>query len=281
MSYTEVMVHLDYSTACPERIKAAISLAKRTNARVKGIALALESTINNYLGIPMKSGLDDSQKKAIEDAAKTVIAEFEAAAKEADVKFVSQILRCAATQAPGQLAFHARHADISVMGQPNPDKDSAGFIESLYEGVLFGSGRPVYLVPYYGRIEVAARNAVIAWDGGKKSARALRDAIPLLKGRGKATVLVINPEKRRGAHGDKPGHDIAEYLRGHGVDAKVESFSNDDLPTDVLILNYLADNGADLLVMGAYGHSRLREKAFGGVTNSLVHQMTTPILMSD
>jgi nucleotide-binding universal stress UspA family protein len=281
MAYAEVLVHLDYTKACPERIKAAMSLAKRTDARVKGVALALQSTISNYLGIPLKSGLDESQKKAIEEAAQGIISDFEKAAKEEGVETASEIIRCGATQAPAQLAFHARHADISLMGQPNPDHESAAFLESLYEGVLFGSGRPVYLVPYYGRIDVQSRNAVIAWDGGKKAARAVRDAIPLLKGRGKTTILVINPETRSGAHGDKPGHDIAEYLKRHGVDAKVDRFSNNDISPDTLILNYLADNGADLLIMGAYGHARLREKAFGGVTNSIAHQMTAPVLMSD
>jgi len=281
MAYRDILVHLDYTKACPERISAAAALAKRTDASLKGVALALQSTINSYLGIPLKSDLDEKQKKAIEEAAESIIAEFETVVKDVGIEYSSEIIRSGATQAPAQLAFHARHADITVMGQPNPDLESATFLESLYEGVLFGSGRPVYLIPYYGRIDVHNRNAVIAWDGGKKAARAVRDAIPLLKGRGKTTVLVINPETRSGAHGNKPGHDIAEYLRHHGIDAKVDSFSNYDISPDTLILNYLADQGADLLVMGAYGHSRLREKAFGGVTNSIVHQMTTPVLMSD
>lgn len=281
MSYSEVLVHLDYMKASADRVKAAIALAKRTDAQVKGVALALQSTMNSYLGIPLNASLNETQKNEVELAAKKLVSDFEQAAADAGVTSKSEIIRTGATQAPAQLAFHARHADISVMGQPDPDHDSAAFIESLYEGVLFGSGRPVYLVPHYGRIEFKDRNAVIAWDGGKKAARALRDAIPLLKGRGKATVLVINPETRVGAHGDNPGHDIAAYLSAHGVETKVDSFSNKDIPAETLILNYLADKGADLLIMGAYGHSRLREKAFGGVTNSIMHQMTAPVLMSD
>ncbi len=281
MAYAEILVHLDYSNASPERLKASLALAKRTGAQVKGVALALKSTMNTYLGITLDNNFSAAQRNEVQLAAKKLIDEFERAAQEAGVDTVSQIIECSATQAPAQLAFHARHADIAVMGQPNPDHDSASFIEALYEGVLFHSGRPVYLVPHYGRVDVTARRAVIAWDGGKKAGRALRDAIPLLRGRGKATVLVINPENRRGSHGEKPGQDLAAYLELHGLEVEVAVISNQEVTADTLILNYLADNGADLLVMGAYGHSRLREKAFGGVTNSIVHQMTTPVLMSD
>lgn len=280
-SYTDILVHLDYTKSNPERVKAAISLARRTGARVKGVSIALQSNTSSYLGIPLHSGLSEEEKKQIEEAAQDAVREFETHAKEAGVDHISQVLRCGASHAPAQLAFQARHVDISIMGQPNPDKESASFIESLYEGVLFNSGRPVYLVPYFGRINTESRNAVIAWDGGKKAARAVRDAIPLLRGRGKTTILVINPENRPGAHSTKPGQELAEFLKRHEVDVTVDSFTNHELSPDTLILNHLTDKGADLLVMGAYGHSKLREKAFGGVTNSIVNQMTTPVLMSD
>lgn len=281
MAYSEILVHLDYTKSCDERVRAALSLAERSKARVKGVAFALESTITNYLGIPISGGLNEEQQKEIEKAAKDLIAKFEEEAKKTGVESASEILRCGATKAPARLAFAAKHADIAILSQPENESASAPFIEALYEGVLFGSGRPLYLVPYYGRIKTNFRKAIIAWDGSKKAARAVRDAIPLLKDRGEVIVLVINPEKRGGAHGDKPGQDIAGYIRGHGIECKVDIIRNDDLGTDTLILNHLADVGADLLVMGAYGHSKLREKAFGGVTNSILNQMTTPVFMSE
>jgi len=282
MAYTEILVHLDYTKSCDERVAAALSLAKRTEkARVRGVAFALKSTISSYLGIPIAAGLDEKQKAAIEAAAAKLITKFEAAASEAEIEHISEIVRCGANKAAARLAFCAKHADIAILGQPDPDAESASYIEALYEGVLFGSGRPVYLVPYYGRIKPDFRKAVIAWDGSKKAARAVRDAVPLLKGRGEVVVLVINPQKRNGSHGEKPGSDISEFLNRHGVNAKVDIIENEDLSTDTLILNHLTDIGADLLIMGAYGHSRMREKAFGGVTNSIVHQMTTPVLMSE
>ncbi len=281
MAYKDLLVHLDDSKTCHYRTEAAIALAKRQEARVSGVALALESTISSYVGIDFPSSLTEAQQEIVKKSAESAVAKFEKAASEAGVKFVSEIVDCSATKAPARLSFHARHSDISFVGQPNPDEPGSNFQESLLEGVLFGSGRPVYIVPYIGRPKVKIRRAVIAWDGGKKAVRAVNDAIPLLQGRSEAIVLVINPEKRRGAHGDEPGADIAAHLERHGIKTRVDRQSFPDISADTVILNYLADSGADLLIMGAYGHSRLREKAFGGVTNTILHQMTSPVLMSE
>lgn len=281
MAFQDLLVYLDDSKACGERIEAAIALAKRQDAGLTGVALALKSTISTYIGIDIPASLTDAQQEIVRKAAESAVAKFEAACKEAGVRYTSKIDVCSATKAPGRLAFHARHADMSFVGQPSPDEPGVSFQESLLEGVLFASGRPLYIVPYVGRPHMKIRKAVIAWDGGKKAVRAVNDAIPLLKGRSEAIVLVINPETRQGAHGDKPGQDIADHLERHGIKTVVDTLNMPDASPDTLVLNYLADSGADLLIMGAYGHSRLRERAFGGVTNTILHQMTTPVLMSE
>ena len=280
MAYKDILVHLDASNNCQHRIKAAIALAKRQEAHVTGIALALKSTISTYVGIDIPSSLTEAQQKIVQESAQNSVDKFEAEAKEAGVQYTSKIVECSATKAPAKLAFSARHADLSFIGQPNPDEKGSAFQASLLEGLLFTSGRPVYVVPYIGRFEMKVRRAVIAWDGSTKATRAVNDAIPLLQGRSEVTVLIVNPELRRGAHGKNPGTNIAAHLERHGVNTKIECHTDHDVSTDTLILNYLSDNGADLLVMGAYSHSRLREKAFGGVTNSLLQQMTTPVLLS-
>ncbi len=283
MALKDLLVHLDDSKACAYRVDAAIALAKRQEGRVRGVALAPKSTISTYVGIDIPSSLTEAQQAIVQKAAESAVEKFEAAAREAGIDYVSKIDKCSATKAPACLAFHARHTDLCFVGQPDPDESGVAFQESLLEGVLFKSGRPVYIVPYIGRPKVKIRRAVIAWDGGKKAVRAVNDAIPLLQGRSntEVVILVINPEKRRGAHGEKPGHDIAAHLERHGLKTRVDRQTFPDITPDTVILNYLADSGADLLIMGAYGHSRLREKAFGGVTNTILHQMTTPVLMSD
>ncbi|OUS08943.1 hypothetical protein A9Q96_00970 [Rhodobacterales bacterium 52_120_T64] len=281
MSYKNILAHIDDSDACVERVTAAIALAKRQEAQLTGIALALESTISTYVGIDIPSNLTLAQQDLVKNAAKSAVAKFESAAKEAGVNYVSRTITCSASKAPARLAFFARHADLTFLGQPDPADRGASFQESLMDGVLQHSGRPVYMVPYIGRPNTKVRKAVIAWDGGKKAVRAVNDAIPLLQDRGAVTILVINPKERSKEFGGQQGENIAAHLQRHGVNATVDYQIAPELSTDTVILNYLADSGADLLVMGAYGHSRLRERTFGGVTESILHHMTAPVLMAE
>jgi len=281
MPYKDLLVYLDDDKHCEQRTKVAISLAKRHDARLKGVAFALNWPIPTYVGVEYPIDFGVAQQEVVDKSAIEIIAGFEIAAEEAGVEFASDLIACNVSRAPARLAFHARHADITFMGQPDPDEEDTGFHETLLDGVLFASGRPVYTVPYIGRTEMKIRKAVIAWDGGKKAARALNDALPLLKDRAEVIVLVVNPEQRASAHGENPGADIAAHLERHGVKTSIDRQFCSDLSTGTIILNYLSDSGADLLVMGAYGHSRLRERAFGGVTNTIMHQMTVPVLMSE
>ena len=280
MQVKDILVHLDNSTACAQRVEAALALAKRQDSRVTGVALALKSITANYIGIQVPKAIFDAQKEIVENAAQTAVAEFERAAADAGVGYDSEIIYTTAARAPDRMAYKARCHDITFLGQPNPDEDNTAYMNHLLEGVLFDSGRSVYVVPYIGRITMEHRNAVIAWDGGKKSARAIHDAIPLLQGRGKVTLLMVNAKKSSSKKDDQPGADMLRHLQNHGLDVTLENMQA-DVKTDYAILNFLTDSGADLLVMGAYEHSRLREKAFGGVTDSILHHMTSAVLMSD
>lgn len=281
MSYKDLLVHLDDSEACNHRIAAAVALAKRQDARLTGIALALESTISTYIGIDFPSALTDAQQEIVKNAAKNAVAKFESAASEAGIDYLSKTITCPASKAPEMLAFYARHADLTFLTQANPDARGKSFQEALMDGVLAQSGRPVYMVPYIGRREHKVRKAVIAWNGDKKAVRAVNDAIPLLRGRGQVTVLIVNPKQRGEEYGGSQGDNLVSHLKQHGIDAVVDMQTVPDVGVDNIILNYISDMGADLLIMGAFGHSRLRERTFGGVTESILHQMTVPVLMSE
>jgi nucleotide-binding universal stress UspA family protein len=281
MSYRDLLVHLDDSEICAERVAAAVALAKREGARLTGIALALESTISTYIGVDFPKSLTEAQQDIVRQAAQSAVDKFEAAAKEAGIDHQARIVTCSATKAPARLAFFARHADLIFVGQPNPDEKGKAFQESMLENIIHNSGRPVYVVPYIGRHEVKNRKAVIAWDGSKKAVRAVNDAIPLLQARKEVIVLVVNPKKRSAEYGGQQGENLVAHLERYDINVKVAERTNPDLSVDTIIQNFISDSGADLLVMGAFGHSRLREKAFGGVTDSILHQMIVPVLMSE
>lgn len=279
MAYKDLLVHIDDDAA--HRVGAAIALAKRQDAMVTGVALALEATTSSFLGGVLPVSLSGNERELVRKAAEAAAGAFEAAAKAAGVRHETRTITCGATTATAELGFHARHADLIFMGQPDPGRSNAGFLAALLDGVMLGSGTPVYVVPYIGRAEMQHRKAVIAWDGSRKAARALKDAIPLLEGRGgEVVVLVVNPADQRGRLGAVPGAEVVTHLGRHGITARIDQQVADGLPVGTVILNYLADAGADLLVMGAYGHSRMRERMFGGVSDVVIQQMTAPVLLS-
>ena len=142
------------------------------------------------------------------------------------------------------------------------------------------SGRPILVVPNVGNFADLGRRVVIGWNASREAARAVNDAMPLLTAAETVTVLTIDPREGPRAHGELPGADISLHLARHGVKAEIERTASADLPVGEVLLSRVADLGADLLVMGAYGHSRARELLLGGATRSLLRSMTLPVLMS-
>lgn len=136
------------------------------------------------------------------------------------------------------------------------------------------------IVPYAGRFDNVGRRIVIAWSSTREAARAVSDAMPFLESADLVNVLTIDPREGPDGHGELPGADIAVHLARHGVKAQIERTVSAGLPVGEVLLSRIADLGADLLVMGAYGHSRVRELLLGGATRSVLRSMTLPVLMS-
>lgn len=183
------------------------------------------------------------------------------------------------------LEVYARYADLVVVRQSEPDAP----IDRDAPGVLaIAAGRPVLVVPYIGGGESLGRRVLVAWDGSREAARAVHDALPILRRSESVVVYCANP-----VPGDYlPGADIAAHLAEHGVAAEAhETASRLDpnetavvgarsVPAGDLLLSAAADMAADLMVMGAYGHARLRELVLGGVTRHVLEHMTLPVLLA-
>lgn len=168
----------------------------------------------------------------------------------------------------------ARSADIAVLGQHDPDRRAG--IPHLAESMLLGSGGPVLVVPYAGRFEYVGRTVLVAWNGTRESARAVNDALPILENADKVVVFSVNPPDGPAW----PGTDVARHLARHGAPAETSSSVSNDLDAGNAILSRAADFGSDLIVMGGYGHSRQRELILGGVTRTILQNMTVPVLFS-
>jgi nucleotide-binding universal stress UspA family protein len=177
-------------------------------------------------------------------------------------------------------ALHARYADLAILGQLDPDRAETELIRPRPEQVALASGRPVLIVPYAGHFDNVGRRVLIAWNATREAARAVSDAMPLLTSAELVTVLTIDPREGPHGHGELPGADIGLHLARHGVKAQIERTVSAGMPVGEVLLSRVADLGADLIVMGAYGHSRAREVLLGGATRSVLRSMTVPVLMS-
>jgi nucleotide-binding universal stress UspA family protein len=163
-----------------------------------------------------------------------------------------------------------------VVGQTDPERALPD--DLLIEGALFESGRPTVVVPYIQNEGLKLDHVLVCWDGSRTAARAIGDSLPfLVRGRKVEIVMVGNAD---GQAGELPGADLGEHLARHGLTVEVKRLVAADLDVSNVILSYVADCAADFIVMGGYGHSRLREFVFGGATRGILQSMTVPVLMA-
>ncbi len=271
----DVVVNL--SGRAPQDFAAdyAASVAATFGAHIAGIAFLYEPVIpdGSLGGVPID--LIELQREENSKAAKGAIGRFEAAAKKAGVSAETRILDATFGGAATLFARIARRFDIAVVGQAQREHGVSE--ELMIEGALFESGRPVIVVPYIQKAGLTLERVLVCWDGGRTAARAIGDAMPLLE-RAKAVDLVIVAEERK--NDEITGANMSEHLARHGIAVNVKRIAKGDLTIEDVILSYAADSGADFMVMGGYGHSRLREFILGGATRGILASMTVPVLMS-
>jgi nucleotide-binding universal stress UspA family protein len=198
---------------------------------------------------------------------------FEAEARRAEIGYAAHALSAIPAEAAQTVAALARLSDLTIVLQPELSRRS--FDNDVPQEVLFGSGGPVLMVPYIHKGPFEASHVGIAWDGSRLAARALRDAMPLLTAAKTVTVITVN-EDRNAAGEASP----TELTVNRGIHARIERLTADGSNIHNAILSTAADNSIDLLVMGGYGHSRLKERILGGVTLGILESMTIPTLMS-
>jgi nucleotide-binding universal stress UspA family protein len=280
MSYKDLLVGLDSGASARERIEIAAALAERFAAHLVGLyPLPMPEAPRHfgYYDPALLNPFFEELRARARDATDKTREVFE---HIASLHGVSAEWREIPEGADADPAVHARYADLAILGQLDPDSGEPDMIRPRPEQVTLASGRPILVVPYAGNFPNLGRRVVIGWNASREAARAVNDAMPLLTAAEIVSILTIDPREGPRAHGELPGADISLHLARHGVKAEIERTVSADLPVGEALLSRAADLGADLLVMGAYGHSRARELLLGGATRSLLRSMTLPVLMS-
>jgi nucleotide-binding universal stress UspA family protein len=254
----------------------AISLAAGFSAHVAGVAFIYEPIIPGDMlgGIP--TDLIEVQREENRKAAEAAVDRFEAAAKAAALSAETRVVDASLAGAADLFGRIARRFDIAVVGQARREQGASE--ELLIEGALFGSGRPIVVVPFTQKEGLKLDRILICWDGSRPAARAIADALPLL-GRAK-TVDIVVVIGERDKSGEITGRNMRRHLARHGIETEIKHITASGGVAQNAILAHAADTGATFIVMGGYGHSRLREFILGGVTRSILKSMPVPVLMS-
>lgn len=275
MSVKELLIHVDNSKQGAARLETALHLAALHEARLVGMHVVEPIRLPAFIEVGMGRELLEKQREAAWESA-----------EHAERLFVDQSERAGLSAEwrtdEGDrfevICEHARYCDLVILGQRDPADEAAP--DGIPERVILTSGRPVLIIPYAGRFTEVGRRVMVAWNASALATRAVHDALPLLYGAEKVVVMAINPKDNSERFGDVPGAAISQHLARHGIKAEAQDAYAPDIEEGEELLSLAADEGVDLLVAGAYGHTRWRELVLGDVTRHLLDYMTMPVLMS-
>ena len=254
----------------------AVSVADALGAHIAGIAFLYDPIVPISGTGYIPAEIIDTQVADNQDAAKAAIDRFNAATARTGVSAETVTLSASAAGAGDQFARIARRFDLAIVPQAEP---KGGSVEELIaETTLFESGRPMIVVPYIQKSPLKLDRVMVCWDGGRQAARAINDAMPLLAKAGRVEVVIVANEP--GKQDEIEGADIGKHLARHGLKVEVKRISAGKIDIGAALLSHAADNATDFVVMGGYGHSRLRQFILGGVTRSILQSMTAPVLMA-
>ena len=275
----DIIVNLEHKIGRDPARDFAISIAETFEAHVAGIAFAYTPELPGYASLEIRPEILLEMVAESERTALSAIERFEAAARRSPVSAEHRLLKTigAGVGAPVILATLARRFDLSIFMQSEPDGvDNDDVIQTS----LFQSGRPLVVVPYIQKDGLKLDHVVCCWDGSSAAARAINDALPLLTKAASVDLLIVQNEKTKNETNVIRGAEMAKHLARHDVKVEIETLPAADIDVTNVILSYVADSAGTLIVMGGYGHARIREFILGGVTRDMLKSMTVPVFMS-
>jgi len=279
MSYKTILVSAELSQHAQQIAACATRIAIAEQAHLVGLA---STGINPLLyqcnaaapGVPLRP---EDIVGPLTEAARQALAQFTATATRLGAPSCEE--RITDDGMLDSLVLQSRYCDLVIVGQADSGQQPSPAHDILPQQLILHCPRPVLVIPSAGQFEQIGERPLLAWDGSMAASRAIQAALPLLQRAALATLAVFNPAQVYGAHGELPGADLAGYLARHGIKVDVVVRETNGEVGDAL-LSLAAEVGADLLVMGCYGHTRFRELLLGGATRSILKSMTLPVLMT-
>ena len=270
MPFKHILLHLDATEQCNKRVKIAFDLAKKGNAEITALFCQADPNLSAIEGY---HPVDNALKKLAANKEE----EFKAMAEEAGVNAtVSSKLCTSHAQVVQSVTWASRTSDIAILGQYDWSKNYSGIPSDLAENVIIHSGRPALVIPFAGEFPHVGSRPLVAWNGGRESARALNDAIPMMTD---AKMVEIFAIKKEGVK--RPAEEeLVTHLEKYGIKAKAAHEQEVQVSITNLLLNHAADESADLIVMGAHGHYGVSHMLKGGNTREILKHMTVPVFMS-
>jgi nucleotide-binding universal stress UspA family protein len=281
MSFKDVLIALTTypQPTPPSAVDDAVDLAAALGAKVSAIACEVKINVpgsllgRRFLNVP---GMIAGEAKKSATNAQQLLAAFQAAAEKSGV-FQERISEhCLTSEVPGVLVEYSRLRDLTIL--PMPERD---YLDQWYaESIIFGAGRPTVILPHERRRSgsFALDTVIVAWDFSRAATRAMADAMPILEKAKRVCVLTVSKEKAIDTR--RSGAELAKHLARHGADVLLDEVDAKGRSIGAVFEAHVTYRNADLLVMGAYGHSRLREFVLGGATKSMLARPPVPIFLS-
>lgn len=279
MSYKTVLVSLNEVSRINEVVGCAAALASQVGAHVSGIYVVPAVQVYPSVGFEAAPQVFEGNRTFFKENSQRVKQAFEEAMRRENLSHDFRLIDAKTPVIADEVVAAGRSADIIIVSATNPD-EITGVERDFVEQVVMSAGRPIVVLPFQGSCNLSLNEVVLGWDGGREAARAAFDALPLLKKAGKVRVVRVDPQKDPALRGSIAGADLAETLARHGIKAEAQGFPTDGLDEGQALMRCAEDCGAGLIVMGAYGHSRLAEFIFGGATRFVLTRMSKPVLMS-
>lgn len=279
MEYRTILVSLNNADRSPTLLDHAVSIAKKNDAHLIGLHVLPRINIQPFsVAVEIPQVVLEAQKQAFQEECDKVKKQFEDVTSRGEISAEWRGIADQMTSIATRTVENAHYADLIVVGQGSPEGPDG--LADLCERLIMEAGRPVYIVPRENSSRQSGDVILLAWNASREAARATFDALPFLRNSRQVNVVWIDAEDSAGQTVDLGGSEIATSLARHGVKVEIIAPAQKSGAVGSSLKEQISRSGADLMVMGGYGHSRFSEYIFGGATRHMLEHMPIPILIS-